>query len=178
VTAAREDSLVWVGRVVKTQGMKGQVRISSPEGRSPAFSRGNVVYLENRQGVKKSLTVHSSRPYRQSTILSFQEVKRVEEAEEFVGCSIYVTKESLGVLPPDEFYGYQLVGLQVKTEGDNFLGILEEIMPTGSNDVFVVRKDGKEILIPATDEVVVQVNLLENVMVIRPLEGLLPEDDL
>jgi 16S rRNA processing protein RimM len=137
-----------------------------------------LVYLENRQGGKKLLTIQSSRPYRQLTILSFQEVKRVEEAEELVGGSVYVTKESLGVLPPDEFYGYQLIGLQVKTEGDHFLGILEEIMPTGSNDVFVVRKDGKEILIPATDEVVIQVNLLEKVMVIRPLEGLLAEDDL
>ncbi len=178
MTATGKDSLVCVGHVVKAQGIKGQVRISSPEAKSPAFSAGNMVYLENSRGIKKSLTVCSSRPYRQMTVLSFQEVKRAEEAEELVGCSVYVTQESLGALPPDEFYGYQLIGLQVKTEGGTFLGILEEIMPTGSNDVFLVRKDGKEILIPATDEVVAQVNLPEKVMVVRLLEGLLPEDDL
>ena len=58
------------------------------------------------------------------------------------------------------------------------MGILEEILPTGSNDVFVVRKDGREVLIPATDEVVVRVDLREKIMVIHPLEGLLSEDDL
>jgi 16S rRNA processing protein RimM len=66
----------------------------------------------------------------------------------------------------------------VKTEGGVFLGILKEIIPTGSNDVFVVRKDGQEVLIPATDEVVVRVDLREKTMVIHPLEGLLSEDDL
>ncbi|MBI5968567.1 MAG: 16S rRNA processing protein RimM [Deltaproteobacteria bacterium] len=178
MTTAMDDSLIWVGRVVNTQGIKGRVRIS-PSGEAAAtFSQGTMVYLENRQGVKKSLTVHSSRPHRQFTILSFREVQRVEEAEELVGCSVYVAKESLKALPPNEFYWYQLFGLQVKTESGTFLGTLEEIMPTGSNDVFVVRRDGKEVLIPATDEVVVKVDLPARTMVIHPLEGLLPEDDL
>ena len=102
----------------------------------------------------------------------------MEEAEELVGCSAYVAQESLPPLPADEFYWYQLRGLRVKTEEGKFLGRLEEIMRTGSNDVFVVRKDQKECLIPATDEVVVRVDLEGKTMVIRPLEGLLPEDDL
>ena len=87
-------------------------------------------------------------------------------------------KESLAALPPDEFYAYQLRGLTVKTEGGVLLGILEEIIPTGTHDVFVVRKEGREVLIPATDEVVVRVDLQEKIMVVRPLEGLLSEDDL
>lgn len=178
MTSAMEDSLIWVGRVVKTQGIKGQVRVSSPGGEITTFSRGKVVYLGNRQGVKKPLTVHSSRPHRQGIILCFEEIRRVEEAAELVGCSVYVPQESLEALPPDEFYEYQLLGLQVKTESGIFLGILEEIMPTGSNDVFVVRKNGQEVLIPATDEVVVQVDLQDKVMVIHPLEGLLSENDL
>jgi len=173
-----DDSLIWVGRVVNTQGIKGQVRIS-PSGEGAAtFSRGKVVYLENRQGEKRPLTVHSSQPRRQFTILSFREVQRVEEAEDLVGCSVYVAKESLEALPPNEFYWYQLFGLQVKTESGTFLGTLEGIMPTGSNDVFVVRRNGKEFLVPATEEVVVKVDLQAKTMVIHPLEGLLPEDDL
>jgi 16S rRNA processing protein RimM len=178
MTLAVEDSLLWVGRVVKTQGIQGQVRVSSSGEGASSFSKGEVVYLENRQGVKRPFTVYSSRTHGLLTILSFREVQRVEEAEELVGYSVYVAKESLKALPPNEFYWYQLRGLQVKTESGTFLGTLEEIMPTGSNDVFVVRKDGKEILLPATDEVVVRVDLQEKIMVIHPLEGLLPEDDL
>ena len=172
------DSLVWVGRIVKTRGIRGEVKISSPGGGIAAFSGGKTVYLENRQGVKSGFTVHSSRLQGNFVILSLREIKRVEEAAEWVGGSVYVPEENLEALPPDEFYAYQLRGLTVKTEGGALLGILEEILPTGSNDVFVVRKDGREVLIPATDEVVVRVDLREKIMVIRPLEGLLSEDDL
>jgi len=178
MTVEMKDSLLWVGRVVKTQGIKGEVKISFfGEGRT-TFSKGNVVYLQNEKGEIKHFTIRAARPSRQMTILSFQEVKRVEEAEPLVDCSVYVPKESLESLPPGEFYWYQLLGMTVKTESGTFLGTLEEIVPTGSNDVFVVRREGQEVLIPATDEVVVQVDLQEKVMMIRPLKGLLPEDDL
>lgn len=178
MTFAMEDDLVFVGRVVKTQGIKGQVRVSSAGEGAAAFAAGTIVCLKNDKGLKKYLTVASSRPRRQMTVVGFREVQRMEEAEELLGCSAYVAQKSLPDLPADEFYWYQLCGLQVKTEEGRFLGRLEEIVPTGSNDVFVVRKDHQECLIPATDEVVVRVDLDGKTLVIRPLEGLLPEDDL
>jgi 16S rRNA processing protein RimM len=173
-----EDSLIWVGRLVKTQGMKGEVRVSSPGREALAQSRGKAVYLEDPGGTRKAFTVTASRPLRELTVLAFQEVQSIEEAQKLIGCSIYVNKSDLKPLPPDEFYWYQLQGIRVETEEGKFLGILEKVFPTGSNDVFVVCKEGKEILLPATDEVVARVNVQEKVMVIHPLEGLLPEDDL
>jgi 16S rRNA processing protein RimM len=163
--------------VVKTQGIKGQVKVSSSGGDTPTFSAGNLIYLEDKEGRRKSFTVESSRPHKEMTVLSLREVTRMEAAEELVGCSVYVEKTSLEPLPSDEFYWYQLQGLRVETEEGTILGCLEDLLPTGSNDVFVVRKDGREILLPATDEVVVRVDLKEEVMVVRLLEGLLPEDD-
>ena len=173
----RENSLLWVGRVVKTQGIKGQMRVSSGGGIFLTFSAGNVVYFEQKEGSKRAFTVESSRPHKEMTILALREVKRIEEAEELVGCSVYVDKADLEPLPPGEFYWYQLQGLRVETEDGTRLGILEEILPTGGNDVFVVRKDDQEILLPATEEVVVRVDLKEKIMVVHLLEGLLPEDD-
>lgn len=173
----RENSLLWVGRVVKTQGIKGQMRVSSAGGIFLTFSAGNVVYFEQKEGSKRAFTVESSRPHKEMTILALREVKRIEEAEELVGCSVYVDKADLEPLPPGEFYWYQLQGLRVETEDGTRLGILEEILPTGGNDVFVVRKDDQEILLPATEEVVVRVDLKEKIMVVHLLEGLLPEDD-
>jgi 16S rRNA processing protein RimM len=173
-----EDSLLWVGRLVKTQGMKGEVRVSSPGREALAQSRGRAVYLEDPEGNRKAFTVTASRPLREMTVLAFHEVQSIEEAQKLIGCSVYVKKADLNPLPPDEFYWYQLQGIRVETEDGKFLGILEEVFPTGSNDVFVVRREGKEILLPATDEVVARVNLQEKIMVIHPLEGLLPEDDL
>ena len=173
----RENSLLWVGRVVKTQGIKGQIRVSSAGRNFLTFSAGNVVYFEQKEGSKRAFTVESSRPHKEVTVLALREVKRIEEAKELVGCSVYVDKADLKPLPPDEFYWYQLQGLRVETEDGKLLGILEEILPTGGNDVFMVRKNGQEILLPATEEVVVRVDLKGKIMVVHLLEGLLPEDD-
>ncbi len=178
MTPAPERTLVFVGRVVKTQGIKGQVKVSSSGEGAGALPVGATVYLTSQKGMEKSLTVESSRPHQKMTIIAFREVRRIEEAEELVGCSLYLAPEDLPALSADEFYWYQLQGLEVKTEKGKFLGKLEEIVPTGSNDVFVVRKDHGEFLIPATDEVVVHVDLKSRTMVVRPIEGLLTEDDL
>ena len=146
-----EDSLLWVGRIVKTQGIKGQVRLfASGEGGGGTFPKGTIVYLKDPKGTReKQVTVKSSRPRHPFTILGFHEIQRIEEAQEWVGCSAFIAKEGLAELPPDEFYAYQLLGLQVKTEQGAPLGILEEIIPTGSNDVFAVRKEGREITMPS-----------------------------
>jgi 16S rRNA processing protein RimM len=173
-----EEPLLQVGRVVKTQGIKGEVRVSSPGREALAQSRGKVVYLVDSAGGKRAVTVESSRPLKGLAVLAFREVKSIEEAQKLIGCSVYMDRTRLEPLPADEFYWHQLQGLRVQTEDGRFLGTLEEVFPTGSNDVFVVRKEGKEILIPATEEVVARVNLEDRVMVIRPLEGLLPENDL
>jgi 16S rRNA processing protein RimM len=175
-----EDTLLWVGRIVKTQGIKGQVRLfASGEGGGGAFPKGTIVYLKDPQGTRKrQVTVASFQVRHPFTILSFQEIQRIEEAQEWVGCSAFIAKESLAALPPDEFYAYQLLGLQVKTDQGAPLGVLEEIIPTGSNDVFVIRKDGREILLPATDEVVLRVDVAKKEMTVRLLEGLWPEDDI
>lgn len=174
------DSLLWVGRIVKTQGLKGQVRLfASGEGGIEPLQRGTAVHLKDRQGTeKRTLTVKSSRAQKPFTILGFEEINRVEEAQELVGCSAFIVKGDLAPLPADEFYAYQLIGLKVKTDQDVLLGTLEEIIPTGSNDVFLVRQEGREILLPATDEVVLRVDLEKKEMTVRLLEGLLPEDDL
>ena len=175
MTVAMDDSLVWVGRVVKTQGIRGQMRVSS--GDLKTFSRGRKLYVKNQEGGVRIFTVESSRLRKEVLVLSLAGVKKIEEAEQLLGCSVYVQKEDLEALPPDEFYWHDLRGLRVNTEEGAFLGTLEEVLATGSNDVFVVKKNGKEILIPATDEVVVRVDPREKIMTIRLLEGLLPEDD-
>jgi 16S rRNA processing protein RimM len=179
VNLPAENPLLWVGRIVKTQGLKGEVGVHFPAGRDTrSFAEGKVVYVEDKEGGKRPLTVKSSRRRREGVILCLREVKGIEAAEKLIGSSIYVNKADLEPLSPDEFYWYQLHGLRVQEEDGSDLGKLEEVLATGSNDVFVVRKNGQEILLPATDEVVLRVDLKEGIMVVRPLEGLLPEDDL
>jgi 16S rRNA processing protein RimM len=67
---------------------------------------------------------------------------------------------------PNEFYWYQLIGLEVVNSEGERLGILEEIIETGSNDVYVVRRGEEEILIPAIEDVVREVDLQRRLMTV------------
>ncbi len=174
----QEESLLLIGRVVKTQGIKGAIRIQAPSGEISLISPGVVLYLKNKEGRLQSLTVTSLRYQKSIIILAFQEVRGLKEAEKLVGSKVYIAKNILPSLPPDEFYWFQLFGLKVFTEKGTYLGIIKGIIPTGSNDVLVVRRDREEYLIPAIAEVVKQVDLKEKIMVICPMAGLLPKDDL
>ncbi len=76
-------------------------------------------------------------------------------------------------LEPDEYYHYQLIGLAVTTEEGENLGTIREILPTGSNDVYVVRPDsGAEILLPAISQVIKRIDLESGIMLVRLLSGL------
>ena len=79
---------------------------------------------------------------------------------------------SLGDLQEGEYYWQDIIGLDVYGEDDCHLGWVETIFPTGSNDVYVCRGGGKEILIPAIADVIIRINLEERKMIIRLLEGL------
>jgi len=89
------------------------------------------------------------------------------------GREVYVRRDQFPELPEDEFYWCDLLGLDVQTEDGETLGELVDIFETGSNDVYVVKAGDREILIPATDEVVLAVNLDDKKMIIRPPDGLL-----
>lgn len=73
----------------------------------------------------------------------------------------------------DEFYYRQIIGLMVITSEGKEIGMVAEIMETGSNDVYVVRGQGKEYLIPAIKDVILSVNLGSGAIIITPMEGLL-----
>ena len=75
-------------------------------------------------------------------------------------------------LSAGEFFHFQLLGLQVRTEEGEELGRLLEILQTGSNDVYRVEKNGRELLLPAISQVILRVDLSAGVMVVKLLEGM------
>jgi 16S rRNA processing protein RimM len=85
-----------------------------------------------------------------------------------------VPEGELRPLGEGEYYHFQILGLEVRTSAGEVLGRVEQIISTGSNDVFVVRGQRGEVLIPAVDDVVKSVNLTVGRMEVEAVEGLLP----
>ena len=84
---------------------------------------------------------------------------------------VFVRADALPDLPEGVYYHHQLVGLTVKDESGKIFGKLDEILQTGSNDVYVIRDaDGKEVLFPALEDVIISIDLEQQIMIVRPPE--------
>ena len=84
-----------------------------------------------------------------------------------------MTREHAVKLKKNEYFIADLIGLKVYTEDDAFLGTLDDVIQTGANDVYqVVTEEGKEILIPAIRQCILEVDVEEDRMKVHLLEGL------
>ena len=99
-------------------------------------------------------------------------VSRREQAEALRGSWLYVPEKDVPAAEEGEFFHYQLLGMAVYTEEDELLGEIGEILETGSNDVYVVKGPSKELLVPATAQVVRQVDVSGRRMTVRLLDGM------
>lgn len=94
-------------------------------------------------------------------------------AHKFTGEWLYAATDPEHELPPGEYYHYQLVGLQVITDLGENLGQVQEVLITGSNDVYVVKSElGDELLLPAISQVVKEINLASGRILVHLLDGL------
>ena len=95
-------------------------------------------------------------------------------AEQLAGQEVLGDRRRFPRLPPGEYYWFQVLGLPVYDAGDGaLLGHLQEILPTPGHDVYVVVQDGREVLLPAVEEVIVEINLAEGFIKVSPPRGLL-----
>jgi 16S rRNA processing protein RimM len=94
-------------------------------------------------------------------------------AEKLRGQLVQIPIEEAMPLDQDEYYVHQILGLAVWTMEGEYLGTVDEIIFTESNDVYVVRGEEREILIPAIEDVVLEINLAEGRLVVELMEGLI-----
>ena len=104
---------------------------------------------------------------------SFNKLTNINNVLEYVGCTIYVDKETLEELDEDDFYFDDLIGLNAKTVDGKEIGIVEDILEVPQGAILVIKKDKKESLVPFVSEFIEDVDLENGEIVINPIEGLL-----
>lgn len=110
-------------------------------------------------------------------LLKFAGIDDMNAAEHLRNQDLCIPLAELAKLPPDSYYQHDILGLRVARLNDETVGMITEIITTGSNDVYVVKNAvGKQFLIPAIKEVIKQIDLVRRVMYIDPMEGLLDEE--
>jgi 16S rRNA processing protein RimM len=120
-------------------------------------------------------TVAALSPHKKRFLLTLENVEDRDHAEELRGMELQLPMEAAEPLPEGIYYYWQLLGIQVFTDAGEHLGELVEILETGANDVYVVQDaHGEQILLPAIDSVIQEIDLDSGRMQVHLLPGLRP----
>jgi 16S rRNA processing protein RimM len=168
------DELVCVGVIAKARGVIGEMEIVPLGDNAERLAPGQTVYLQKNEGdAIRPYTVADVRRLNDRFGVILERVGTPEDAKRLKGYSLMVDAAWLPDLPEGRYYHYQIVGLTVVDGDGKTLGKIEEILTAGGNDVYVVRDGEKEILLPATDEVVAKIDLPAGRMTVNVLPGLI-----
>lgn len=164
---------VAIGYIVKTHGIKGDVKVIPLTDIPGRYTNLNNVYIYTRSGEKREYCIKSVREIRGGLIVSFTPSMSISGAEEVVGGYITVPETEVPGLGRDCYYHFEIIDMEVYTEDGRCLGKIVDILSTGSNDVYVVKDKDRDYLIPAIHDVIKEVDVKGKRMVISLIEGLL-----
>ena len=166
------EDLLQVGAITSTHGLQGEVKVFPTTDDPKRSSRLKKVWLDSGKELIP-LEVERVKYFKQFVIVKFRGLNHIEDIEKFVKKNLYVTRDQAVKLKKNEYFIADLIGLQVEDEEENELGTLTDVLATGANDVYVVEQNGKEVLIPAIRQCILDVDLEKKRMKVHLLEGLL-----
>ena len=167
------QEFIMIGKVVSTQGNKGEVKILPLTDSIDRFKKLATVFLRDKNS-QTILNIEKIRIKKDTVILKLKNIENIEEAKMIVGSFLEVERKNAVKLPKDTYFIFEVIGLEVYTENNIFLGKVENVISTGSNDVYIVKGENKkELFIPAIREVVKNVNLEKKRITINMVDGLI-----
>jgi 16S rRNA processing protein RimM len=169
-----EPVFIAIGRLRRPHGVRGEIVMEVLTEFPERVRVGKTVYIGDD---RRPLRIRSRRNHQSNLLLAFQERDTPDSLEALRNQLVFVKAEDLPPLPEGDYYHHQLIGLRVLAEDGASLGVIKELLETGSNDVLVIRSpNGPEILLPATDETILEVNLAAGQMRVHVLPGILPDE--
>lgn len=163
-----EPEYIIIGTIVSPWGLQGHVKVNVETDFPQRFSSSSQVYID-----KQAMIIDEAAWHKGQAIIKLHGVDTEDEVDRLVGSVIEVHHSQLFSLKKDEYFHFQLLDLEVTTINGDVIGNIKEILSMASTDVYVIKGEGGEILIPATDEIIKSVNLDNGTMVIEPMDGLL-----
>jgi 16S rRNA processing protein RimM len=156
-----------VGRVTRTHGLKGELKFFPADQEDLVIQKDQQIRLG-----ETTFKIKSVRGAKSPFIVKFDGIDSIEAAQSLSGQEILVSREDIESLPEGEYYRFEIEGLNVFDDTGKYYGVIEDIIATGSNDVYVVRGDGKEWLVPMIDSVVQSIDLEQDKLIFHCVEGL------
>ena len=165
-----QPDFVAIGKIMKPRGIRGEAFLLPLTDFPDRFDDLDTARLEAPDGAFSSLDVVYVRAYGPRTAIKFQGIDTPEEVGRLRGHFVLVPRDAVHPLPDDAFYVFQIEGLPVETASGQMVGQVVEVLSYPANDVYVVDRDGEDVLIPAVREFV---RVDPDKIVVQEIEGLL-----
>lgn len=169
-----------IGKIVNAYGTNGEVKVIPLTDDPKRFFKLKWAFIGDDNSMEKFSieNVSISRKPGDTIIIKFTEINNRNEAELLKGLFIKIDRRYAVELPENTFFICDLIGCRILDEASNKeLGILEDVIATGSNDVYVVKsEDKKDILVPALKSVVKKVSIQDKKMWVLLPDGLIDND--
>ncbi len=166
------EDLFKVGVITQTHGLKGEVKVF-PTTDDPMRYKSLKDVIVDTGKEKIDMEISSVRFQKNLVIVKFKGIDDINDIEKYKKSEIYVTRENAVPLEENEYYIADLIGLKVYSDEDEELGQIKDVLQTGANDVYIIKKAGAEdLLIPAIKDCIKEVNIEEGTMLVHLLPGL------
>jgi 16S rRNA processing protein RimM len=170
------DGYMAVGLITGAHGLRGEVKVELHTDFPERFTPGAVLWLGSEL---TRLEIASVRPHQDQLLMHFTSVSDRAQAETLRGAWLFITDDEAQELEEDTYFVHDIIGAAVQTTEGRLLGVVEQVLFTGANDVYVVRSPDeppREILLPAIADVIKTVDLESGVITVTLLPGLLDEE--
>jgi len=171
-----KNGFLLIGKIIGVHGVKGNIKAYSYAESLSVFEPGSPILAVDEKGLETTYKVNWVKPHNRVILLSLGGIDSRHLADTLKGSKLYVEKAILPELEDGAYYWFDLIGLSVFTTDDEYIGSIASILPTGSNDVYVVKNPNKdndhEILIPALASVVLEIDITKKTMRVDLPEGL------
>lgn len=167
------EDLLQVGIISSTHGVRGEVKVFPTTDDVNRFNKLKEIILDTGKE-HITLEIQGVKFFKKFAILKFKDIDSINDIEKYKGKSLFVTRQNAIKLKKDEYFITDLIGLKVVDEEDKALGTLKDVLETGANDVYIIEmQNGRELLLPAIKQCVLQVDMDSRIMKVHILEGLM-----
>lgn len=166
------EDLLKVGVITSTHGIRGEVKVFPTTDDAKRFKKLKNVILDNGKE-KIDMEIASVRFFKNMVILKFKGIDDINDVEKYKKAELYVTRENAVPLKKDEYFIADLIGVEVTSDEGEALGVIDDVLQTGANDVYVIKKAGcQDLLVPAIKACIKEVDIENQKMIVHLLAGL------
>lgn len=166
------EDFLRVGVITSTHGLKGEVKVFPTTDNPERFEQLENAFIKYKNETVK-VTVKSVKYFKQYVIVKFKEFDDINLVEKYKSCDLIIDRKDAVELAEGEYFICDLIGLNVVTDTNEEFGVITDVLTSSANDIYVVKHNDKEVLLPVIEQCVLDVNLEEKKVLVHIMDGLL-----